>query len=310
MSRKPNYALRPAKNIERKMLCEALRRLSPFGSLPSYRYVGFGSYYFSDFSLLHRSLGIRSMISIERDVSNQERYLFNRPFSCIRVLFGDSNSHLPALPWDQRTILWLDYEDKLDGGVLADVACFSANATSGSVIIVTVNAQAESQKEDPVARLRERVGHARVDPRITRKLLSGDGTANIYRDIITNEILDTVVKRNGARAEGDELRYSQLFHFRYADNAKMLTVGGVLYDEGQADLLDACEFSNLDFYRSGESAHAIRAPGLTLKELRHLAEQLPRAKGKRLKATSVPLEDLKAYEATYRYFPTFVEAEL
>ena len=47
-----NYVLRPAKNIERKMFCEAFRRLAEFGRVDSYRYVGFGSTFFSDFSLV------------------------------------------------------------------------------------------------------------------------------------------------------------------------------------------------------------------------------------------------------------------
>jgi len=34
-----NYALRPAKAVERKMLCEAFRRLYPFGNIDAYRYV-------------------------------------------------------------------------------------------------------------------------------------------------------------------------------------------------------------------------------------------------------------------------------
>ena len=41
---KVNYALRPAKNIERKMICEALRQLSGFCLVETYRYIGFGSF--------------------------------------------------------------------------------------------------------------------------------------------------------------------------------------------------------------------------------------------------------------------------
>jgi hypothetical protein len=55
---KINYSLRPAKSIERKMLCDAFRRLSAFGKVENYQYIGFGSTYFSDFSLFHKALGI------------------------------------------------------------------------------------------------------------------------------------------------------------------------------------------------------------------------------------------------------------
>ena len=53
-----NYSLRPAKQIERKMLIEAFRNLTEFGDIGSYRYIGFGSIYFSDFNQVHKSLGI------------------------------------------------------------------------------------------------------------------------------------------------------------------------------------------------------------------------------------------------------------
>ena len=43
---KVNYALRPAKSIERKMMAEAVRRLSPVIATEDYAYVGFGSPFF------------------------------------------------------------------------------------------------------------------------------------------------------------------------------------------------------------------------------------------------------------------------
>jgi len=62
---KVNYVLRPAKNVERKMLCEAFQRLTNFASLREYRYIGFGSIFFSDFTLFHRNLGISDLIDID-----------------------------------------------------------------------------------------------------------------------------------------------------------------------------------------------------------------------------------------------------
>src|SRR3954447_22525223 len=80
-----NYGLRPAKTIERKMLADTFRRLTTFGSLSSYRYVGFGSTYFSDFIAFHRALNITNMISVEKDEENAERFDFNVPFKCVKM---------------------------------------------------------------------------------------------------------------------------------------------------------------------------------------------------------------------------------
>lgn len=74
-----NYALRPAKAIERRMLCAALAGLHRFQRIEDYRYIGFGSIYFSDFQLLHRELGISDMLSIEKDVAAEACFRFNLP---------------------------------------------------------------------------------------------------------------------------------------------------------------------------------------------------------------------------------------
>ncbi|HGB1823876.1 TPA: O-methyltransferase, partial [Salmonella enterica subsp. enterica serovar Bahrenfeld] len=68
--RKIDYRIRPAKNIERKMIRDVLLRLSPFGIFSDYQYIGFGSKYFTDFIIMHKYLGIDDMISIEGDVNN------------------------------------------------------------------------------------------------------------------------------------------------------------------------------------------------------------------------------------------------
>lgn len=134
-----NYSLRPAKAIERKMMCEAFRRLTPFGSVHTYRYVGFGSAYFSDFALFHRALGIHDMVSVEKDEANESRFVANRPFKCIRLEFGHSNDVLPRLNWDVRTIAWLDYDGRLTESVLRDVELVAARAVRGTVLVLSYN---------------------------------------------------------------------------------------------------------------------------------------------------------------------------
>lgn len=108
---KINYSLRPAKNIERKMLCEVITRLSLIQSIEKYRYIGFGSPYFTDFVLLHKMFGINDLISIEKDKFNEARFIFNKPYSCIDMMFEDSHDALKKIKnWKKPTILWLDYD--------------------------------------------------------------------------------------------------------------------------------------------------------------------------------------------------------
>ena len=304
-----NYALRPAKNIERKMLCDAFRRLSEFARIDSYRYIGFGSTYFSDFTLFHKALGITSTLSIERDVDNEQRFLFNKPFSCIDIEFGDSNAVLPTLSWDVRTILWLDYDNKLDAEALTDIGFFSSNAIPGSMLVVTVDADPEDIGEEEVGEnrlhlLKSRVGGEKVPADVGIGALDGWGLAAVSRRIINNEILETLNDINGGRPNGMRIMYKQLFNFHYADGAKMLTVGGLLYDEGQKDIVAKCGFDSLPFIKSEDEEYRIVVPSLTFREIRHLNRQLPVDDPATLKAPSVPPRDLEAYHPSLYLTPT------
>jgi|SRR5438128_8005847 len=97
-----DYSIRPAKSVERKMLAEALSRLSKLERPDNYRYVGFGAIYFRDFSLFHKMLGIHDMKSIEHNRSEETRFWSNRPFRCVEMLFGPSRVELPKAGLDEK----------------------------------------------------------------------------------------------------------------------------------------------------------------------------------------------------------------
>jgi len=311
-----NFQIRPAKNIERKMLAEAFRRLMVFGPLSSYRYVGLGSTFFSDFSLFHKVLGTSRMISIEVTEDQKGRFRFNRPYLCVQVKFGHSNDVLPTLPWKEKTILWLDYDGLLNERVFTDIRLFCTRAVPGSMIIITVNARParyDPERNDPnrVDLLRRHVGPDRVPPDIQHADLSDWGTATVYHRIINNEILERIADRNGALVGGQKLLYRQLFNFHYSDSSMMLTVGGLVYRRADQTLVDSSglERSRLDFIRTGVQPFLIDPPNLTLRELHHLDGQFPLSIKSR-RTRTIPATERDKYSRLYRYFPKFAEAEV
>lgn len=313
---KINYSLRPSKSIERKMLAEAMQRLAHFERLNRYRYIGFGSTYFSDFKLFHKLLGIRQMVSIEEDLGGQERFKFNRPFSCVRMEFGKSTSVLPRLGWREKNIVWLDYDGIISSDMLNDVSICCSNLLPGSMLIVSINANqdklgdifpASLRPDKRLELLKKRVGDEKVPIDVTGSELSDWGVAKVYRRIILNEIQETLLQRNGPRRI--RINFEQLFNFHYADGAKMLTVGGIFYRDDQKETLEECSFSQLDFVRAGEDAYLIDPPNLTFREIHHIDRYLPNRIGM-LNLEGLPQEDIKKYSEIYRYFPTFSETEI
>ena len=105
-----NYNIRPCKSIERKMMCEMISRLTVFDYIKNYRYIGMGAKYFVDFSLLHKEFGINNMYSMEINSAekNKKRFEFNKPFNCIKMLFGNASDILnsSSIPWKQEKILF------------------------------------------------------------------------------------------------------------------------------------------------------------------------------------------------------------
>lgn len=319
--REIDYRLRPAKNVERKMLAEAFTRLSKFARVDSYRYVGMGSLYFSDFVLFHRSLGFQQMISIEKAeyITKQERIRFNQPFKCVQVEFGTTNSILPNLTWEMKNVVWLDYDGKLDKEKLADIFLISSQISPGSMFIVSINVnsfdnETNKKKVSPLNMLKNAVGDKKVRARITSKDLTGWKLAEVCRQIISNEIDDGRTERNQYSPKDERIKYQQLFNFHYEDGAKMLTVGGIFYTEKSKQMLKECAFDELDFYRPDETPFLLgKVPLLTFKEIRALNSCLPfTGDDTEYKKSLPPIteEDKNKYARLYRYYPTFAETEV
>ena len=307
---KINYVIRPAKNVERKILCESFRKLTPFAPLEEYRYIGFGSTYFSDFSLLHKALGISEMVSIEKDEDNEDRFKFNRPYRCIKLEFGESNDVLPRLSWAEKTILWLDYDGTLDKNVLADIKFAVGNIASGSIVVASVNAMPPGNDKTRVEALVDLVGEEKVPKDISPAQLSRRLTPVTLQRIINNEFLQSLSERNGGKRPGERTGYQQLFNFVYADGAQMLTVGGLLFSEDQREQVAACRFEEAPFVRSGEEHYKIEVPNLTYRELRHIDRQLPTHAPENIETDGIPPDDILKYSCLYKYFPMFAETEI
>ncbi len=314
---KINYRLRPAKAVERKMICDSLRCLSPFGELISYRYVGFGSTYFSDFILFHKSLHIEDMISIEKDQHAKDRFEYNKPFGCIEIKYGASYEVLPTIEWNKKSIVWLDYDSPLEKTILDDIDTLINKLVSGSVLIVTVSAEPERPPEEGLTReqidkfredkLQERLPKEKIPINVKPIDLTGKKLGNLYKRIINNQIEQSVSSVNSACSADEKLDYKQIFNFRYADGSRMLTIGWLLYEQSYCNLVEQCKFSKNFNATELDEPYEINVPNLTLKEIQYLDSQMPTDDCNAVQRICIPLKDVKCYAEVYKYFPSFVE---
>ena len=325
---KINYLLRPNKSVERKMVCEMLSSISTIEDMTSYQYIGFGSTYFADFSLFHRNLGISRMISIEKEERAQDRCEFNKPFACIELKIGNSSNILPNLNINTRnSIIWLDYDGIISEVVFSDINTIFGMMKPDSFFMLSINAELkmlqkdseedEEDDDDPKQILITKIGGQRFPNQYLDKKLTNKLYLEILYQCIIQEIYTAIQKRNGM--EGNKVKFHQSIHFEYRDGARMLTIGGFLFQENEEEcLLNKMGIQHLSFYRNSSKAYSIKCPILSLREIQALNSHLPcKAMDKNgffedeeLNNFPVTNRDINQYALLYRYFPNFAETLL
>ena len=269
----PNYVLRPAKAVQRRMVVDACRRLTAVGPLDQFQYVGFGGLEYVDIEMVHRALGVRKMVSIEKTVGQQPRFEFNIPFAGVQLLMGESNDQLANIDWFPLSIVWLDYTVKLTPSVLRDVEYVVRSACPGSLLLVSINAEPENPGSERGEKLTEQLKDYAPAGYDSSSLSGSWGWAAAQRAVLQN-----VATRASREARGGGFR--QLFNFNYADNAKMQTWGGAITAPNVERVLDDCRFGDLDFIRQGDEPFKVKVPILTQREVRYLETKLPASSGK------------------------------
>lgn len=328
---KINYNIRVNKSVERKMMCEALSRLCFIDQLKNYTYIGFGSPYFADFSLFHKNLGINDLISIEKEEAKKNRFEFNIPNAGIKMHYGLSTTILPNLELEtKKSILWLDYDDKISDFMFSDTATFFSTAMPGSFFIISLNVQEEimsiedvsagnqiSLKEFRLNKIIDSVGRERYPNEFMELNLNTRNLTKVAYEMLNRQIITTLNTRNGAKKR-NKVYYQQLFNFIYKDNATILTIGGLLYNSLNRHQISNMALDDLHFIRKSDEPYKIQCPNLTYREVKALDGVLPSStemhSGKfvNTKLQKIPLipTDIKKYAEIYRYYPNFAEANI
>lgn len=323
--RQINYFTRPAKSIERKLIRDLMNCLYPFGGIENYRYIGFGSKYFTDYTLFHKALDIKNMLSIESDTNAMERYEFNKPYDFIEMIYGLSTSVLPNIDYSHKTVFWLDYDSAFNGVVLEDLAIVMEKAGAGTMFFSSFNSKpfsfsylkkkynAESHvglfKKELISLIGEE--HLPV-PFAESGLAKWNDYSLMLKRIYFNVIDRVLTNRNFGQSAEDAWRFEQICFINYKDGVEMTTFGGILFQEKHRDLFNACFFNKRQGFRSENEALCIHAPNFTMKEIGFLMGKMPLSEGEsgKLNKKIFSEKDVKHFSDFYRYFPAFSEVEV
>jgi hypothetical protein len=300
------YDVRPAKQVERRMLVESFQVLSHLGfPIHEYQYTGLGSIYFVDFIMFHKVLGIRRMLSVEHDEQIRKRVTFNQPFRCVRVKLANIANEIPSLSTRRKHILWLDYDSMLTREHLEHLWLSAAKLPRHSFILVTVDVEPPVKSGTP---RKWRDYFRDQGQQYLGNLVLADfaqsNLVNVNKGILTRAIDSGVSSRN--------VKYIPLWAFSYADGHEMLTVGGMFGTDQDEESLRSGIFAQLDYVKFNRDSDPFRitVPRLTRKERLYLDKLMPAAKNWSPKQFELPQDWIDAYRLIYRYFPSYAELVL
>jgi hypothetical protein len=321
-----NYSVRTNKQIERRMIFDRLRSLEPSLALGGHRYLGLGSMWFVDFILAHKVLSTNSMWSIE--VDSWERARFNKPYACIEVKAGTVSAvfaEMTQKEWAVPTIAWLDYDGVFDADVRHDCQTYLTKASSGSILLLSVNANRSyyqvRTKENVAVKVAETLtGLFGSSLQWSPSKANPDIPKNAFEKVLRNTVLSFLghtVVRSGRGQNGKADVWIPLFDFFHSDGADMVTVGGLLASAEQAKVLATQLNTSETALIAGKALHvgALDLQPMTTKEKITLDALLPCDATElpgRLAASGlkIPLAEARKYRTLYPHFPVFAELVL
>ena len=310
MNSSPNYQTRPSKHVERKIFVEALQHLRGAGyKISTYRYLGFGSFYYMDFILFHRLLSIKKMTCLEKRTGISRRMKFNKPFKFIELEMKDIASYLPKIKEKEKHIVWLDYECQLNSDVLATIGTLVGTLANESVLIITVNAQADMTSEESEGKKSKTTTESlkqkheqELSPfsgEIKKDDITGKGLPLLFIRSIRSRIIDALK----SRLDDD---FYQVFNYVYRDGARMLTFGGVIDSKDKKEKIME-SLKDLKSVNLKNDPREIFIPPLTMREKLLLDKKI----NKNNTAHDLPFElepeEIRGYIEYSSHYPTFHE---
>ncbi len=298
-----NYALRPSKEVERRMIIDGLHILSCVGfPIRDYHYTGFGSFYYVDFILFHKLLGIENMLNVEYSQKIEKRIYFNKPFKFIKIKMLPICDVIPQLSKDLKHILWLDYDNVIREENLRDILLAASQLSRGSILLITIDVEPPVKgSNDPKdwqkyyeSETKQYLGLQRLDD--FRKSRLPITNANILHRAIKTGL------------SGRDIKFYPIFFFKYSDGHEMITIGGILGSSHEKRIIRSSGLKDTPYYRSNyDDPYHILVPRVTRKERLYLDSAMPCSEGWKPKEFEFTDDNVAAYREIYKFFPDYAE---
>lgn len=301
-----NYETRPCKFAERRMLLASIARIMGVLKL-KYQYIGFGGLSFTDFKLFHKELHIKEMYSIEAKYE-PNKLEFNKPYSCINILHGQSSDQLSRIDLSKPSIVWLDYDNTLSMTFFTDIELVLREVPHGSIIIISCNRELKNGNTPYTNEEFKEIYGSLVPYDITENCCADVNSSETIKRMLEGYCHRIIKERNSI---GDNLSFVPLYNIKYAEyrGARMFTYGGiVLSSECEKDDLNIDGF---DFI-STIQPYEINIPNLTYREASYLNQILDIEEREKelIDKKILTATEVEKYKRIYRFLPHFYDVRL
>lgn len=311
----PFYHLRPNKYVDRCLFVNALDRLNSQIGLQKHRYIGFGSYLFDDFKLVHDRLNIETMISLEADTVIFNRAIYNAPYRCIDVVNQTSTDFISGENWgEQNSIIWFDYVSPKElGKQFNDIATLSNTILPHDILKVTFNANADTLgKIDKGTDARFDKLKNRIGEYIPADAISNQCTKDKY-PILLLDCLRVMLSKCFTETKYDKRFVLPMFSTIYQDSQHlMLTFTCVILDDHDEEGKIKRSFDDIPYVNfEWDKPSLIKIPELTVREMIEINKLLPDKdiEEQLLEKFNFVFgnssEEAASYISFYKYYPSF-----
>ncbi|MGG5341236.1 O-methyltransferase [Enterococcus sp. AZ192] len=286
MTGQPFYHLRPNKFIDRQMFLKTLLTLGKVLDFKDYCYIGFGSYLFDDFKLVHNKLGVKEMISLESDPNIAKRAEFNKPLKCIDIKTTNSSDFLAEFSRVHNNyIVWLDFTSPSNiREQFSDFSTILNVLEDGDIVRITLNANSSSLGFKDL-------GHPEIQEKRLEELrnrLEGFLPNDIDVDEVSTRTYPLLLLKSLKKTSYSiiaETKYDHRFIFPllstiYQDGQKMLTLTLIILEDHEKEteiieLLTSEMNKPLNETYYWGNPEQISIPPLTTKEILEINSLLP-----------------------------------
>ncbi len=314
------YHLRTNKAIDRQIFFEILNQLKLPEKIQKYKYISLGGPMLEDHHILHHSLGITNLESLERDTSVFSRQNFNKNYGCISCRNTTIESFINEFNRNESTVIWLDYTDTSWAQQFTECHDILEKLDEYDIFKVTFNANPDALVDS------SGMGKDKVDvfkKKSACKFLNENITKNDVEPMdrfasTICGIFQTVA--DSALDFGDDLSLHPVTIFRYIDNKhQMLSITGIILKKtGPQNIKALLNDSHLDVQphicSSWNDIHEINVPDLTFRERFEINKLLPISENE-IDVDALPFrldsngkrakKAIDNYVKYYRYIPNF-----